>query len=229
MRKVVLDTETTGLDYNSGHRLVEIGCIELLDNMPTGNFWHSYINPGRNVPSAAQEVHGLSDIFLQDKPKFEEIFSDFIEFIDISELIIHNADFDLSFINSELRTLNVPVIEKNRVIDTLELAKEKFPGAAVNLDSLCRRYNISLENREKHGALIDAKLLAEVYLELTGGRQPVLDLDLKNKTKKDDLVTTEDTTSKRKDRTYLKYKLTEQELLMHTKLLSKITNPIWKR
>jgi len=229
MRKVVLDTETTGLDYNSGHRLVEIGCVELLDNMPTGNFWHSYINPGRNVPSAAQEVHGLSDIFLQDKPKFEEIFSDFIEFIDISELIIHNADFDLSFINSELRTLNVPVIEKNRVIDTLELAKEKFPGAAVNLDSLCRRYNISLENREKHGALIDAKLLAEVYLELTGGRQPALNLDLKNKTKKDDLVTTEDTTSKRKDRTYLKYELTEQELLMHTKLLSKITNPIWKR
>ena len=229
MRKVVIDTETTGLDYNSGHRIVEIGCVELLDNMPTGNIWHSYLNPERNVPKAAQEVHGLSDNFLLDKPRFEDISIDFMEFISESNLIIHNADFDLGFINSELRPLNLPIVNKSRVIDTLELARSKFPGAAVNLDSLCRRYNISLEDRGKHGALIDAKLLAEVYLELTGGRQPSLDLNVEIIKKNANYIVANKTYSKISKNTYQKYSLTADESNLHKKLLSKIKNPIWKR
>ena len=176
MRRVVLDTETTGLNPLSGHRIVEIGCVELDDNIPTGKEWHSYVNPERNVPEAAEAVHGLSTKFLSDKPLFSDISDDLLLFIEGAELVIHNAKFDIGFLNNELSLIKRPIIKMEKTIDTVVLARKTLPGAAASLDALCKRFNIDLSRREKHGALLDAQLLAEVYLELTGGRQSRLEL-----------------------------------------------------
>ncbi|OSQ31712.1 DNA polymerase III subunit epsilon [Thalassospira sp. MCCC 1A03138] len=188
MREIVLDTETTGLDPYADHRLVEIGCIELINHMPTGQQYHQYINPQRPMPKEAFDVHGLGDDFLKDQPVFAEIVDDFLEFIgDDSLLVIHNAAFDMKFLNAELEWLSKPKIAMNRAIDTVQMARKKFPGSPVSLDALCRRFKIDNSNRTLHGALLDSDLLALVYLELLGGRQHglLLDPNAKEKAKKD--------------------------------------------
>ncbi len=176
MREIVLDTETTGLSPANGDRVVEIGCIELMDHLPTGEEFHTYINPERDMPTPAFEVHGLSQEFLSSHPVFSAVVEDFLVFIGNDPLIIHNASFDLGFLNAELAACKRAEIPESRAIDTLILARNKFPGAQASLDALCRRFGIDLSAREKHGALLDSHLLAEVYLELIGGRQHGLGL-----------------------------------------------------
>lgn len=172
MREIVLDTETTGFEPSEGHRIVEIGAVELMNHMPTGRTYHQYINPERPMPKEAFEVHGLGDDFLRDKPVFKAIARDFIEFVADSRLVIHNASFDMKFLNFELKTLGHPGLPMTQALDTLAMARQKFPGSPATLDALCRRFGVDNSGREKHGALLDSELLAEVYLELVGGRQP---------------------------------------------------------
>ncbi len=176
MREIVLDTETTGLDPLQGHRIVEIGAVELFNHVPTGNTFHTYINPQRDVPREAEAVHGLSGEFLKDKPAFSQIADEFLEFIAETSLIIHNASFDIGFLNAELGFIKRPLILYERIIDTLALAKKRHPMGPNSLDALCKRYGIDLAKRSKHGALLDSELLAGVYLELIGGRQIALTL-----------------------------------------------------
>ena len=173
MKEIVLDTETTGLSVKDGHRIVEIGCIELEDLVPTKNKFHCYLNPGRKVSEKALEVHGYTDEFLSDKKKFNEIVEEFLSFIKGKRLIIHNAEFDLSHLNNELKILRKEII-KNEVIDTLVLARDKFPGSSVSLDSLCKRYRIDNSKRVQHTALIDCDLLSKVYINLIDQKEPTL-------------------------------------------------------
>ena len=174
MREIVLDTETTGLDALRGDRLVEVGCVEIFNRMPTGQTFHRHINPQRSVNPEAVAVHGLTDEFLADKPLFAEIVEEFLEFIGDAPLVIHNASFDVGFINAELDRLKMPPIPRERLIDTLLLARRKHPGVSNRLDDLCSRYSIDNSRRTKHGALLDAELLAEVYVDLIGARQSSL-------------------------------------------------------
>lgn len=174
MREIVLDTETTGLDPARGDRIVEIGCLELVNRLPTGQTYHVYINPERDMPREAEAVHGLSEKFLSDKPLFAEIADEFAAFVKGAALIIHNASFDMKFLNAELAKLGRDDLRDNEIIDTLSMARKKFPGAPASLDALCRRFGVDNSNRDLHGALIDSELLAGVYLELSGGRQPGL-------------------------------------------------------
>jgi DNA polymerase III subunit epsilon len=176
MREIVMDTETTGLDPNSGDRLVEIACVELANFIPTGRVWHQYINPQREVPQDAFRIHGLSTQFLADKPVFSDLVDSFLEFVDGGKLIFHNAGFDMKFINAELIRIERPAIPLERVLDTLALARRKHPAGPNSLDALCKRYNIDNSARTRHGALLDAELLADVYLQLIGGQQPNFDL-----------------------------------------------------
>jgi len=176
MREIIFDTETTGLDPYQGDRLVEIGCVEIINGFPTGKSFHKYINPERDVPEGAFKVHGLSREFLMDKPLFAEVVDEFIEFIGDAPLVAHNAMFDLGFVNAELERAKRPLVLRDRLVDTLMLARRRFPGGGNKLDDLCVRYNIDLSRRTKHGALLDAELLAEVYIELTGKRQTALSL-----------------------------------------------------
>ena len=171
MREICLDTETTGLDPRNGDRIVEIACIEMVDKIRTGRFYHQYINPRRDMPQAAFAVHGLSSEFLQDKPIFDHIAHDFLEFIKDGTLVIHNASFDLKFLNAELGMLGLGPLDKSSVIDSLSLARRKFPGSPASLDALCKRFGIDLSRRSKHGALLDTELLCDVYVELMGGAQ----------------------------------------------------------
>jgi len=177
MREIVMDTETTGLDPADGHRIVEIGAVELMNLMPTGRIYHQYINPERPMPKEAEDVHGLGDDFLRDKPVFARIASEFIDFIGEARLVIHNAAFDMRMLNAEFSRLGKPALPMSRALDTLEIARSRFPGAQASLDALCRRFGIDNSGREKHGALLDSELLAEVYLELMGGRQHGLVLE----------------------------------------------------
>jgi len=178
VREVVLDTETTGLEPEAGHRIVEIGAVELLHHVPTGRTFHVYVNPERDMPSEAARVHGLTAEFLADKPTFAEIADDLLAFIGEDPLVIHNAGFDLRFLNAELTRIGRPPIPASRAIDTLLLAQQRFPGQTNSLDALCRRFGVDASERILHGALLDAKLLAEVYLHLIGGRQADLALDV---------------------------------------------------
>ena len=171
MRDIVLDTETTGLSPSAGDKVVEIGCVELINKLPSGAVFHQYINPGRDIPEEAFAIHGLSEEFLADKPKFSEIADEFLEFLGEAHLIIHNAEFDISFLNAELELASRKCISINRTTDTVQLARQKFPGSPVSLDALCKRFKIDCSNRRLHGALLDSQLLAEVYQELIGGRQ----------------------------------------------------------
>jgi DNA polymerase-3 subunit epsilon len=172
MREIVLDTETTGFEPDQGDRIVEIGAVELWNHMPTGKTYHQYINPERSMPKSAFEVHGLGDEFLADKPLFKNIFRAFLDFIGDSTLVIHNAPFDMKFLNAELKWVHQPAIPMSQAFDTLTLARKKFPGAPASLDALCRRFGIDNASRTLHGALLDSEILADVYLELIGGRQP---------------------------------------------------------
>jgi DNA polymerase III subunit epsilon len=176
MREIVMDTETTGLDPSDGHRILEIGAVEIFNLMPTGQVWHRYINPERAVPSEAVEIHGIDDAMLVGKPIFARIAGDFLKFIGDAPLVIHNASFDIRFLNAEFARLSLPALPANRAIDTLMMARQRFPGSPASLDALCRRFGIDNSGRQKHGALLDSELLAEVYLELRGGRQPDLTL-----------------------------------------------------
>lgn len=176
MREIVLDTETTGLDPTDGHRIIEIGCVELMDHLPTGRNYQVYLNPERLIPIEAQRVHGITDEFLADKPFFHAIADELMEFLGDAPLVIHNAGFDLKFLNAEFQRLTRAPIPYARAIDTIEIAKSKIPGARYSLDELCKRFSIDLSSRTKHGALLDAELTARVYLELVGGRQTRLKL-----------------------------------------------------
>jgi DNA polymerase III subunit epsilon len=172
MREIVLDTETTGFEPETGDRIVEIGAIELVNHLPSGRVYHQYINPERAMPPSAFEVHGLGDEFLRDKPPFRAIAKAFLEFVGDARLVIHNAAFDIKFINAELAWLSLPPIPWERAVDTLAMARGRFPGSPCSLDALCRRFGVDNAARTKHGALLDSELLAEIYLELVGGRQP---------------------------------------------------------
>ncbi|MDB5649909.1 MAG: polymerase subunit epsilon [Hyphomicrobiales bacterium] len=174
MREIILDTETTGLDPSTGDRLVEIACVETINTIPTGENYHVYIDPQRDMPEEAFRIHGLSIEFLKGMPLFDQVGDEFLQFIGDSPLVIHNAEFDMRFINAELQRCNRPPLEMKRVIDTLPMARRKHPGAQNSLDALCSRYRIDNSRRTKHGALLDAELLAEVYVELLGGRQVTL-------------------------------------------------------
>jgi DNA polymerase-3 subunit epsilon len=174
MREIVLDTETTGFEPTEGHRIVEIGAVELFNHVPTGRTFHQYINPLRPMPKEAFEVHGLGDDFLRDKPVFKAVGQAFLDFIEDSRLVIHNAAFDMKFLNAELGWAGLPSLPVERALDTLLIARKRFPGSPASLDALCRRFGVDNSSREKHGALLDSEILAEVYLELVGGRQPDL-------------------------------------------------------
>jgi DNA polymerase III subunit epsilon len=174
MREIVLDTETTGLDPDAGHRVIEIGCVELIDHFPTGKSFQRYLNPERDMPPDAQRIHGITSEFLSDKPLFAHVVVEFLEFIGDAPLVIHNASFDLKFLNAELTRVKRGPLELARAIDTVDIARNKFPGARVSLDELCKRFSIDLSGRSLHGALLDAELTAQVYIELTGGRQKKL-------------------------------------------------------
>ena len=223
MRRIALDTETTGLNPIEGHRVVEIGCVELDNNIPTGKEWHTYLNPERSMPEAALAVHGLDDNFLSDKPLFKDISLEFLNFIEGAELVIHNARFDIGFLNNELNLVNLPIINIEEAIDTVQVARQTIPGAAASLEALCKRFNIDLSQRGKHGALLDAQLLAEVYLELTGGRQVSLVL---NQTSKN-LDSANKVKIESKDLNYVVAVLTKEEDEQHQKMLQKIKEPIW--
>ena len=223
MREVVLDIETTGLEYKEGHKIIEIACAELLNFIPTGKIYQTFINPERKNSSSAKEKHGISDDFLKDKKLFREIIPDFLKFINNSPLIAHNGSgFDIPFLNHELKQNNQDII-RNPIIDTLILARKKFSGSPANLDALCRRFDIDLSIRTKHGALIDTKLLAKVYLELKGGQQPNLILSPKNDKKSKQEVKI----SEKKILKDRKFVLSSIEEKKHEEFIKKIKNPIW--
>jgi DNA polymerase III subunit epsilon len=178
IREIVLDTETTGLDPLTGDRVVELACVELLNHLPTGNTYHQYVNPERPMSAEAEAVHGLGDAFLADQPVFADIVDSFLEFVGDARFVIHNAPFDIKFLDHELRLLGREPFGLARAVDTLEMARRRFPGAPASLDALCKRFEVDAAARVKHGALVDCELLAEVYLHLIGGRQPVLGLEV---------------------------------------------------
>jgi len=180
MKEIVLDTETTGLSVKDGHRIVEIGCIEIDNFVPTKNVFHCYLNPERKVSEKAFEVHGYSDEFLSDKKKFSDVADDFLEFIKDKKIIIHNAEFDIAHLNNELYLIGKDNINKKNIIDTLEIARNKFPGSGISLDALCKRYRIDNSRRKKHTALIDCELLAKVYINLLEQKEPTLDFSNNN-------------------------------------------------
>ena len=225
MRQVVLDIETTGLEYKEGHKIIEIACLELSNYLPTGKIYQTFINPERESSSSAKEKHGISDDFLKDKKLFNEIVPDFLKFVKDSTIVAHNGIvFDIPFLNYELRFNKLNII-KNPIIDTLILARKLFPGSPANLDALCRRFDIDLSVRKKHGALIDARLLAKVYLELKGGQQPNLILESKEKKEKIEEVKI----IKKKILKDRKFVLSSEEIEKHKDFLKKIKSPIWNQ
>ncbi|MBN66461.1 MAG: DNA polymerase III subunit epsilon [Rickettsiales bacterium] len=223
MREIALDTETTGLDPYAGHRLVEIGCVELINHVKTGNHFHIYLNPERDMPKEAENVHGLSIEFLKDKPLFRSMADAFLEFIQDSKLVIHNAGFDMKFLNAELEKLGYPQIPMSQSIDTVTMARKMFPGSPANLDALCKRFNIDLSARVKHGALLDAELLADVYLELRGGRQSKMAL------KNEEANAQDDVKQEKMDIPQRSFSVSQQELDAHAKLREKIKDPVWEK
>jgi DNA polymerase-3 subunit epsilon len=224
MREIVLDTETTGLDPASGHRVVEIGAVEIANMIPTGRTFHVYLDPERDMPEEAFRVHGLSGEFLAGQKKFCEIADDFRQFMQNARLIIHNAEFDVRFLNAEFARLAAPPIDMADVVDTLALARQRHPGASNSLDALCQRYGVDASRREKHGALLDAHLLAEVYAELMGGRQAKLSLNVERK-----VVTLGDARLLRERPTPLGGRLTLEEVQAHRAFVASLKNPIWSR
>ena len=235
MRHIVLDTETTGLSAKDGHRIIEIGAVEMVNLSLTGQSLHLYINPEREIDAGAQEIHGLSSEFLANKPVFADILSEFTDFIGDDLLVIHNAPFDIGFLNAELSRCGHPPLSMDRVVDTLPLARQKYPGAQASLDALCRRFGVDNSHRDLHGALIDADLLAAVYVELQGGRQPGLQLDDHLTSQAQEAVSSEDTdlsgfvlTSK-PVRPARSFSLPEQEAAEHQTLIDRMDNPIWLR
>ncbi len=224
MREIVFDTETTGLSFSGGDRLVEIGCVELVNRVMTGRTFHAYINPERPMPVEAFNVHGLSEVFLSDKPRFHEVVEDLLDFIGESPLVAHNAGFDFGFLNGELGKCGRPVVDLARMVDTLTLARTRHPGAKHTLDALCVRYGIDLSQRTLHGALLDAQLLAQVYVELTGGRQITLGLAV-------DAPVVRETPAEAPARVHVRparhFAPSAAELERHAAFLSKMEEPLW--
>lgn len=228
MREVVLDTETTGFDPETGDRIVEIGAVELSGHVLTGNTYHQYLNPERAMPKGAFEVHGLGDEFLADKPVFRTVAPAFIEFIDDAKLVIHNAAFDMKFLNAELSWAGLPQLDFARAIDTVAIARKKFPGAPASLDALCRRFGIDNSARTLHGALLDSEILAEVYLELIGGRQPDFGLSTAIATQSRPGVARSDRPSQRPEQ--LPALLTEEEKSNHDSFVNSMgESALWTR
>lgn len=221
MREIVLDTETTGLDPAQGHRVVEIACVELIHHVPTGREFQTYLDPERDMPEEAFRVHGLSTTFLTGKPRFAEIVERMFDFLGDARLVIHNAEFDLRFLNAELARIERAPLLSERAIDTVALARRRFPGARASLDALCQRFAIDLSGRTEHGALIDAKLLARVYLELVGGRQP--GLELASATRAGGSAAGE-----RPARPPRPHAPSEDELAAHAELVAGLKDPVWK-
>lgn len=221
-REIVLDTETTGMDPAQGDKLVEIGCVELENHLPTGRTFHTYLNPMRDVPMEAQRVHGLTTEFLKDKPLFAEKVGDFLDFIGQARLIIHNAEFDMKFINAELKDAGFKPVQALRVVDTLLMARQKFPGQPANLDALCRRFKIDNTERTLHGALLDAQLLAEVYLEMMGGRQHGLGLSRGGGTSAQ-----LEARIKRQDREKRSFPAQAEETERHAAFLAQLKDSLW--
>ncbi|MDG1287221.1 MAG: DNA polymerase III subunit epsilon [Rickettsiales bacterium] len=221
MREIALDTETTGFHHKGDDRMVEIGCVEMHTRIRTGKSYHVYLNPQRDMPAQAQKIHGLSAEFLSDKPLFADVADEFLEFLGDSPLVIHNAAFDMGFINAELKRIARPALPMDRAIDTVVMARERFPGSPANLDALCRRFEIDLSVRTLHGALLDAELLADVYLELMGGRQSALLLDADTGEQNAERIAVE--FAKRK------FPVAEAELQAHEEFLSQIDEPLWKK
>ena len=231
MRELVLDTETTGLDPLNGDRLVEIGCVEVFNHIATGKTYHQYINPERDMPPGAFAVHGLSEEFLRDFPVFAAVADAFLEFIGDDPLVIHNAKFDMGFLNAELRRLNRPALPMSQSVDTVTMARRRFPGAPASLDALCRRFDVDNSSRTKHGALLDAELLAEVYLELRGGRQPGLSLaaaeaGASSENDAAEVVDLQPGADIRPPRPHLP---TPEELAAHEAFVAALKEPLWTR
>ena len=226
MREIIFDTETTGLDPKSGDRLVEIGCIEMVNRVPTGNTFHCSVNPERDMPAEAERVHGLSIAFLSDKPRFHEKAAEFLEFIgEEAKLVAHNAGFDFGFVNSELEMCGLPPLSRERMVDTVAMARVRHPGAKNSLDALCTRYGIDRSHRTKHGALLDAELLAQVYVELTGGRQIGLSLAAET-----EVIEIAVLSAPRRERTFRParpHAASEAELAAHAAFLETVKSPLW--
>lgn len=222
MREIVLDTETTGLDPAQGHRIVEIGCLELINTVPTGQTFHRYVNPERSMPTEAEQVHGLSEAFLADKPLFSSVVEEFLAFVADSPIVIHNAAFDIGFLNAELARIDLQTIPMDRAVDTVTIARRKFPGAPASLDALCRRFNIDNSARTKHGALLDAELLAEVYLELVGGRQHALGLAADGQGGESESVAVAQARPARP------HAPSADELAAHRAFVDRLSDPIWR-
>jgi len=228
MREIVMDTETTGLSPDEGDRIVEIGGVELMNHLPTGRTYHQYINPERSMPREAFDVHGLGDEFLRDKPVFARIADDFLDFVGDAKLVIHNASFDMMFINAELKWMNKPALPMSQAIDTLDIARRKFPGAQASLDALCKRFGVDNSAREKHGALLDSEILAEVYLELLGGRQQGLVLDSGKASSSDDMKAAKAWTPPPRPRA-LSPRLTDAEQAAHREFVNEIGDTaLWR-
>ena len=227
MREIVLDTETTGFEPGEGDRLVEIGCVELIGHVQTGRTYHQYINPQRSMPQSAFEVHGLGDEFLADKPLFKDVAQAFLDFIGDAKLVIHNAAFDMKFLNAELGWVDKPLLPMDQAIDTLAIARKKFPGSPASLDALCRRFGIDNSSRTLHGALLDSEILAEVYLELIGGRQP--DFALSQISQTSDVQGTNDDWRPTPRPTALASRLTEKEKAAHDAFIDTLGDQaVWK-
>jgi DNA polymerase III subunit epsilon len=225
MREIIFDTETTGLDPKSGDRLVEIGCLEMVNRVATGSTFHAYFNPDRDMPAAAEAVHGLSITFLSDKPRFHERAAELIEYLGDSKLVAHNAGFDFGFVNSELEMCGMESLSRERMIDTVALARVRHPGAKLSLDALCTRYGIDRSHRTLHGALLDAELLAQVYVELTGGRQ--IGLQLVESGEESLVVTVESAQRQRTFRPARLHAASEAERTAHAAFLEMVKEPLW--
>ncbi|EKD59961.1 MAG: hypothetical protein ACD_54C01028G0001 [uncultured bacterium] len=230
MREIVLDTETTGFEPSEGHRIVEIGAVEIFNHLPTGNTYHQYINPERPMPKEAFEVHGLGDDFLRNQPVFRAIGQAFLDFIGDAQLVIHNAAFDMKFLNHELAAVGLPTIPFARATDTLMMARRKFPGSPATLDALCRRFGVDNSAREKHGALLDSEILAEVYLELVGGRQPDFALNPVAQTQRSGGAEKTSDWRPRPRATPLAPRITEAESAAHAAFVEKMGDAaLWKK
>jgi DNA polymerase III subunit epsilon len=225
MREIIFDTETTGLDPQSGDRLVEIGCIEMVNRVTTGRTFHAYFNPDRDMPAAAEAVHGLSASFLADKPRFVERAEELLEFIADSPLVAHNAGFDFGFLNAELAMCGLEAVSRTRMVDTVAMARVRHPGAKNSLDALCTRYGIDRSHRTKHGALLDAELLAQVYVELTGGRQ--IGLELAADRGESFIETVAVSVRERTFRPARPHSASAEELAAHEEFLAKLNSPVW--
>lgn len=224
MREILFDTETTGFDPYSGDRLIEIGCVNMIDKTVMkgeDQIYHKYVNPEREVPDSAVKVHGLTTDFLSDKPLFIDVVEEFLAFVgDDSVLVAHNAEFDMKFINFELEKIGLPAFPKERFIDTLAIARSKFPGQANSLDALCKRFNINNSHRTLHGALLDAEILADVYIELTVGRQAGMDLDVSGRRGRANI--------QKKARPHRNFDVPSEELALHAEFIETLNNPVWK-